>query len=73
MLKTETVLVLLRVSFYPPASEAIMEVANLTEIKNLHTPNYGTKESVTLSVCYAGLATRAVFVILFLHQQAMIQ
>ena len=28
---------------YPPASEASREVANLTERKNLHTPEYGAK------------------------------
>ena len=31
-------------SYYPPASKAIMEVANLTERKNPHTPIYGVKE-----------------------------
>ena len=36
---------------YPPASEASREVANLTERKNLHTPVYGVKEFVRLSVC----------------------
>ena len=35
---------------YPPGSEASMEVANLTERKNLHTPLYGIKEFVCLSV-----------------------
>ena len=34
----------------PPASKASREVANLTERKNLHTPVYGVKESVCLSV-----------------------
>ena len=33
-----------------PASEASREVANLTERKNLHTPVYGVKEFVCLSV-----------------------
>ena len=33
---------------YPPASEASGEVANLNEIKNLHTPNMVSKN---LSVC----------------------
>ena len=37
--------------FDPPASEASMKVANLTERKNLHTPVYGAKEFVCLSVC----------------------
>ena len=36
--------------FYPPASEASREVANLTERKNLHTPVYGVKEFVCPSV-----------------------
>ena len=36
---------------YPPASEASREVANLTETKNPHTPVYGVKEFVRLSVC----------------------
>ena len=35
----------------PPASQASREVANLTERKNLHTPVYGVKEFVCLSVC----------------------
>ena len=34
----------------PPASEASREVANLTERKNTHTPVYGVKEFVFLSV-----------------------
>ena len=34
----------------PPASEASREVANLTERKNTHTPVYGVKEFVCLSV-----------------------
>ena len=34
------------VSKLSPASEASMEVANLTERKNLHTPIYGVKEFV---------------------------
>ena len=38
-------------SFNPPASEASREVANLTERKNPHTPVYGVKEFVCLSVC----------------------
>ena len=37
-------------SSYHPASEASREVANLTERKNLHTPVYGVKEFVFLSV-----------------------
>ena len=37
--------------FYTPASEARKEEANLTERKNLHTPVYGVKEFVCLSVC----------------------
>ena len=37
--------------FYPPASEASREVENLTERKNPHTPVYGVKEFVCLSVC----------------------
>ena len=36
--------------FYHPASLANREVANLTERKNLHTPVYGVKEFVCLSV-----------------------
>ena len=36
--------------FGPPASEASREVANLTERKNPHTPVYGVKEFVRLSV-----------------------
>ena len=36
--------------FYPPASKASREVANLTERKNLPTPIYGVKEFVSLSV-----------------------
>ena len=35
-------------SFYPPASEAIREVANITERKNQHTPYMVPKN---LSVC----------------------
>ena len=38
--------------FYPLASEASREVANLTERKNPHTPVYGVNEFVCLSVCY---------------------
>ena len=37
--------------FNPPASQASREVANLTERKNPHTPVYGVKEFVCLSVC----------------------
>ena len=36
--------------FYPPASEASREVANLTERKNTHPPVHGVKELVCLSV-----------------------
>ena len=36
---------------YPPASEVSREVANLTGRKNPHTPIYGVKEFVCLSVC----------------------
>ena len=36
---------------HPPVSEASREVVNLTERKNLHTPVYGVKEFVCLSVC----------------------
>ena len=36
-------------SGHPPASEASREVANLTERKNLHTPEYGVKEFFLLS------------------------
>ena len=36
--------------FNPLASEASREVANLTERKNPHTPVYGVKEFVCLSV-----------------------
>ena len=35
---------------YPPASEVSREVANLTQIKNLHTYVYGVKEFVCLFV-----------------------
>ena len=35
---------------YLPASRASRKVANLTEIKNLHTPVYGVKEFACLSV-----------------------
>ena len=35
---------------FPPASNASMEVANLTERKNPHTPVNGIKEFVCLSV-----------------------
>ena len=37
--------------FFHPFCEASREVANLTERKNLHTPAYGVKEFVCLSVC----------------------
>ena len=37
-------------SFYPPASEASWEVANLTERENLHTPIFGVKEFVCVFV-----------------------
>ena len=37
---------------YPSVSKASREVANLTERKNPHTPEYGVKEFVCLSVCY---------------------
>ena len=42
---------------YPPVSEASREVANLTETKNPHTPVYGVKEFVRLSLffVYCGL------------------
>ena len=36
--------------FYPPASKASREVANVTERKNPPTPVYGVKEFVCLSV-----------------------
>ena len=36
---------------YPPVSEASREVANLTERKNLCTPELGVKEFVVLSIC----------------------
>ena len=39
------------VKYYSPESEGSREVANLTERKNLHTPIYGVKEFVCLSVC----------------------
>ena len=38
--------------FCPPVSEASREVANLTESKNPHTPEYSVKEFVRLSVCF---------------------
>ena len=34
--------------YYPPASKASKEVANLTETKNLDTPVYGVKEFVSV-------------------------
>ena len=37
---------------YPPESKVSKEEANLTERKNPHTPVYGVKEFVCLSVCY---------------------
>ena len=37
-------------AYYPPASEGSKEVANLTERKNPHSPMYGVKEFVCLSV-----------------------
>ena len=37
--------------FNPPVIEASREIANLTERKNQHTPVYGVKEFVCLSVC----------------------
>ena len=40
----------LHVYVYLPASEASREVANLVEGKNPHTPVYGLKEFVCLSV-----------------------
>ena len=44
--------VLVHITFtYPPASKANREEANLTERKNPHTPVYGVKEFVHLSVC----------------------
>ena len=36
--------------YHPPASEASRELANITERKNPHTPVYGVKEFVCLSV-----------------------
>ena len=36
---------------YSPESKASRESANLTERKNLHTPVYGVREFVCLSVC----------------------
>ena len=39
-----------RVPYYPPASEASGEVANLTERKNLQTHVNGVKEFFHLSV-----------------------
>ena len=38
-------------SIYPPASEVSREVEHLTERKNPHTPVYGVKEFVCLSIC----------------------
>ena len=40
------------IKLYPlsPASKASRKVANVTERKNLHTPLYGVKEFVCLSV-----------------------
>ena len=40
-----------QIANYPLASKASREVAILTERKNLHTPVYGVKELVCLSVC----------------------
>ena len=39
------------VQCYPSASQASGKVANLTERKNPHTPEYGVKELVHMSVC----------------------
>ena len=36
--------------FYSPASDSSRELANLTERKNPHTPEYGVKEFVCMSV-----------------------
>ena len=36
---------------YPSGSKASRELANSTESKNPHTPVYGVKEFVRLSVC----------------------
>ena len=36
--------------FKPPTSKVSREVSNLSIIKNLHTPAYGVKEVVCLSV-----------------------
>ena len=46
-----TILARLLILSYPPASKTRKEVVNLTERKNLHTPIYGVKEFVCLSVC----------------------
>ena len=49
-------------TYNPPASEAIREVANLTERKNLHTPVDGVKEFVRLStVCLSVRITPPLF------------
>ena len=53
--------------FNPPGSEASKEVVNLTERKNLHTPLYGVKEFVHLSVYYnidGFTVTRSVLVLI---------
>ena len=39
------------ISCYPQQAKRVREVANLTERKNSHTPVYGVKEFVRLSVC----------------------
>ena len=44
---------------YPPVSEASREVANLNERKNPHTPVFGVKEFVCLSVCVTLLDFRS--------------
>ena len=38
--------------FYPPASEASRELANLIERNNPHALVYGVKEFARLSACY---------------------
>ena len=46
--------------FIPLWVKRVREVANLTERKNLHTPVYGVKELVCLSVCLWSTLTQII-------------
>ena len=54
---------------YPPASKASREVVNLTERKNPHTPVYGVKEFVCLSVCLLPKSTPIIWPPIKLNSQ----